>query len=232
MAEIKNFAMRELRERPILFSGPMVRAIIDGRKTQTRRVLNPNGGAARYLATDEASARVEMRRLSPYGQPGDRLYVRETWQEDADWCLRVWYQADGASRSRGYRADDRWMDDVPPPSTPPSTRWKPSIHMPREYSRLTLEITEVRVERLQEISEEDAAAEGVTLSKALMDLAYSPQLRSWVVPDKRSASLVQVPGIRGAFASLWDDLNASRGFGWDANPWVWCIGFKRRDSLP
>ena len=115
------------KERPIIFSGPMIRAILEGRKTQTRRIVKPNC----------------LSKLSPYGRTGDRLWVRETWGHNPEGPGYV-YRSDGDF-------DMKFHGD----------RWRPSIHMPRWASRITLEVTGVRVERLQDINEEDALAEGV-----------------------------------------------------------------------
>jgi hypothetical protein len=182
-----------VRERPILFSSPMVRAILEGRKTQTRRVIG-NGTAEdiyRRWADPEQSPQV-VRLACRYGQPGDLLWVRETWATDDD--KTFWYRADGETYNAGLP-------------------WRPSIHMPRAASRITLEIVSVRVERVQDISREDARAEGLT----------------WVAPTWG------IPGIanswngdpRESFKALWNDINAKRGHGWDSNPWVWVVEFKR-----
>lgn len=194
-------------ERPILFSGPMVRAILDGRKTQTRRVVKPLIDSDRlnaeqwpahspFVGVDGIwrwkNGKVSWSdndRRCPFGDPGDRLWVRETWRRHPDQPGgTVWYRA------------DPMVEDCVARSTP-GWKWTTSIFMPRWASRITLEITEVRVQRLQEISEEDALAEGV---------------RSQI---KHSA----------AFSDLWDSINATRGHGWETNPWVWALTFKRVD---
>lgn len=207
------------KERPILFSGPMVRAILDGRKTQTRRA----GKDQEHRPVDEDEdgwywqkpigeegivyhSRVHVR--CPYGVPGDTLWVRECWgAPDADHPLCV----DGRKPQRGdrmvYRANP--ADDYQWGSGKPSQGgfvWRASIHMPRWASRITLEVTDVRIERVQETSVDDAIAEGVWL-----DPPDAPGFRS---------------ELRPAFRKLWDSLNAKRGFGWEANPWVWVITFK------
>ncbi|MBN6728746.1 hypothetical protein [Burkholderia multivorans] len=205
-------------ERPILFSGQMVRAILEGRKTQTRRIAKDvvaahvvTGEALRDL--DSAGPRVRC----PHGARGDRLWVRETWQgpliEDHErdaylesrtdfhtpkYCE---YAADGGAAPKFVTFDDELVQ-----------RWRPSIHMPRWASRITLEITSVRVERLQSISEPDARAEGVTIEERHMH-GYC-------------AGAYRPPSIR-AFHDLWDSLNAARGHGWDVNPWVWVVEFRR-----
>ncbi|MGG2044062.1 hypothetical protein [Burkholderia gladioli] len=224
-----------MKERPILFSAPMVRAILEGRKTQTRRVLKPT---ARRRSADHcgplspddhrspwrrSARRRGIRRISedgvwgckcPYGEPGDRLWVRETWSTDfARYypCERVWYAADDDRRH-----DIEVRDGVRGIFSPESNlhvpfRWRPSIHMPRWASRITREITSVRVERLQDISEADAIAEGIERTSDGFSVDGGRHFHA----DR----------ARYSFASLWDSLNEERGLGWEANPWVWAIEF-------
>lgn len=213
-----------MKERPILFSAPMVRAMLAGMKTQTRRVFadrDVNGDELHTPAAMQASASREGRwffcaRKSghvygvdcPYGKPGDRLWVRETWGNTG---AGVWTVADARSGLGGgktvYRADGER----------PGCGWFPSIHMPREFSRLLLEITDVRVQRLQGISEADAIAEGCSVE-------LLPSLR---VP--RDSPMAKKPmifcGMRDVYAALWESINGAGS--WDANPWVWAITFKR-----
>lgn len=169
-------------ERPILFNGAMVRAILAGRKTQTRRVMKGDAALLDAILPDYAAR-------CRYGQPGDRLWVRET--------LRRW-----GSQWVAYDAGNT-------PTTDPNVLWRwrgdrcPSIHMPRALSRITLEITAVRVERLQDISEADAESEGVD---------YIP-----AAPARTSH--------RAAFAGLWDGING-KTYPWASNPWVWVVEFK------
>lgn len=194
-----------MKERPILFSAPMVRALLDGAKTQTRRVVKATGRALRHGGGDPtprpASGRLIYRdngawddsplvtvpiAACPYGQPGDRLWVRETWGPcDGGFC---------------YRADE------PSGSTakPDDGRWHPSIHMFRVASRITLEISDVRVQRLQDISGSDAVAEGV----------YAR------LPDNGIAQC--------EFADLWRSINGADS--WAANPWVWVVSFHRLEA--
>lgn len=144
------------KERPILFSAPMVRAILEGRKTQTRWIVKPQSYVHGYggSAPSEIVSALFMAMVAgkcPYGAPGDRLWVRETWT-DLDNISMGAALAAGPSKRIFYAADGHVLDR--------GGRWKPSIHMPRAHSRIVLEMTGVRVERLQEISEEDAKAEG------------------------------------------------------------------------
>jgi hypothetical protein len=187
-------------ERPILFSGPMVRAILEGKKTATRRIVKRQGDMefdpadphfGPYWLSYVTDADGEAARVRcPYGSPGDRLWVREGHALDGS---QVFYRAGHAeAQSSGPRVD---------------IRWRPSIFMPRRASRITLEITGVRVERLQQISEADAMAEGCPL----------------INPDPF------IPGHGGSSASgwysqLWEDINGAGS--WDANPWVWVVEFR------
>lgn len=193
--------MTAVRERPILFSGPMVTAILRGEKTQTRRVVK--GQALEWLAPDmftpEYVANPENG-LCPYGRPGDRLWVRESY--------RV-MRPHGVDEVQ-YKADWRPL---------PHDGWKPSIHMPRWASRLTLEIVSVRVERLQDISNQDAEAEGVVWDgRFCLGSSHVVKGTPKVFVSRREA-----------YRDIWDSINAKRGHGWDTNPWVWVIEFTRVD---
>ena len=264
---MKNqMATTAIREKPILFSGPMVRAILDGQKIQTRRVVQRqprlDGDGVPYILAgrtcrtsgeivrrnkktgDETSRPmtelelIEAHCKCPYGGVGDRLWVRETWVEllhtspatdepllcDGDKLIEhaTFYMRDGVKHWHydgkvvSYRAtsdvefcdgdgftspDFANKDDMP--------RWRPSIHMPRWASRIDLEITGVRVERLQGISNEDAVAEGFQESR------------------RESYGRVILNSPKCNFRELWDSINAKRGYGWDANPFVWVIEFKQ-----
>lgn len=186
-----------MKERPILFSAPMVRALLNGSKTQTRRAAK--GAALQWLVRDKFSPAFvadPSNGLCPYGQPGDRLWVREAWaidDEDGQRCYR-------ADLGLGGDADDWERNRL---EGAPKYRWKPSIHMHRATSRITLEITGVRVERLQDISEADAIAEGV-IGKQTADAHYT---------------------AREAYCVLWEQING--GGAWYNNPWVWVVEFKR-----
>ncbi|WP_122286134.1 hypothetical protein [Pseudomonas syringae group genomosp. 3] len=202
--------MTQAKERPIPFSAPMVRAILEGRKTVTRRVCKPQPSANAHTTSADGSPMTSWWETGkdivrcPYGQPGDRLWVREAWQADAqvnEVAPRelshgepIRYPADGASRQTGCSM-----------ITPGKTR--PSIHMPRWVSRLLLEITAVRVERLQDISKEQALAEGVMNCEQDID------------PDGNGYEPLEL------FGGLWTMINGDGS--WQSNPWVWVVEFKR-----
>jgi len=191
------------RERPILFQGAMVRAILAGTKTQTRRVEwkprrqnGPVPADVTYLPDFTT-----YRSTCPYGQPGDRLWVRESFiHEPADYCWEASVSIPSRPASTVYRADF--------PHSQPGEGWKPSIHMPRQLCRLVLEITRVRVERLQAISDEDAAAEG------------------WPEPPPDGTSHA---APRAWYAALWESINGPSS--WAADPWVWVVEFRRTDGV-
>ncbi|MCP3018012.1 hypothetical protein [Cupriavidus basilensis] len=218
-----------MRERPILFSGAMVRAILDGRKTQTRRALTRQPEADREIITGPYHPTVIARNgeempgeptfgafthdgdwaiKCPYGQPGNRLYVRETWAQPTTLDPGpTFYRADYPDNVLGK------YENLPPAE---AITWKPSIHMPRALSRILLEITGVRVERLNDCSEADALAEGVSPDRTgghFIDTS-----------DCRCASAVGAPAV-DAFQTLWDSINDAGA--WAANPWVWVVEFRR-----
>lgn len=202
-----------MKERPILFSAPMVRAILDGSKTQTRRVVKPRKDLAFGvpLAAHELAGEVNNGEFtnSPFGQPGDRLWVRESfWGCDAS----------GFGDQPCVVYDDEWVGrEYHPAEIRPWARKFgriPSIHMPRDCSRITLEITGVRVERLQSISDMDAIAEGV---KPTSDGAFHIEEDRYRAPDPAEC-----------YARLWESINGAGT--WAANPWVWVIEFKRVDA--
>jgi uncharacterized protein YhfF len=184
-----------MKERGIIFSGPMVRAILNERKSMTRRVIRPQAWnysndvlqpRVIYARENENDFGDPSRPIScPYGQPGDRLWVRETW---FPWPTEA---------KAIYRATDESIIGAP------KSGWKPSIFMPRWASRILLEITDVKVERLTNISVDDAKAEGVS------PLGMEGDGRRW----------------RASFRELWDSINKKHP--WESNPWVWVISFKR-----
>ncbi len=223
-----------MKEHPILFSGPMVRAILDGRKTQTRRVIKkqPNGSITQcYHCPDgrwnwcfSSGVGASDPWPCPYGVPGDRLWVREAWK-----ALRVEVPRKRPVVSVQYKAslDVRqavWFeDDLLPRDRQLTGRWKPSIHMPRWASRILLEVKRVWVERVQDISEEDARVEGISCHDEQVGKHFNLQTVYAAFPDKRGG----FASAREAFECLWDSINTKRGFGWDSNPWVWCVEFER-----
>ncbi len=192
--------------KPIIFSTPMVQAILAGRKTQTRRVVkedrrgewaavndvrnNSEYGASVpcYLHRETAVDDISRNVMYPKYDVGDIFWVRETWSPVQVLPKRYLYKADAENGGEG--------DGLP-------IRWRPSIHMPREAARLFLRVTDVRVERLQNISAEDCEAEGYFETAPV-----EPRPRSW-------------------FSEVWDARNAKRGYGWDSNPWVWVYTFER-----
>jgi hypothetical protein len=223
-----------MKERPILFSGPMVRAILAGQKTQTRRVIRGIDYADRFVSIDggkavftdsildRATGASHLFRIRCPGMPGDRLWVREAWARAPDGGLI--YRAN-FNVEDGFGSE---VVDLPTGRTIP-LRWLPSIHMTRAASRITLEIVGVRVERLQEITETDILAEGtrapVTVAgEPLYTLAAKPfKLTDYVGGDPRMWSGAEY--LRANFGHLWDSINAKRGYPWTSNPWVWVIEF-------
>jgi hypothetical protein len=209
-------------EKPILFSGEMVRAILAGRKTQTRRLVTvPWKGSRRalpyepwwvsedgkLLAQDEYGDFHEAStRMAPYGHAGDRLWVKETFQIN-----HVKYVRGRLPKSRPttlaevlYRADGNYAEQFEQVDSPEMAIWRPSIFMPRWASRLTLAVTGVRIERLHAITDDDAKAEGV-----------------WHEP--RHDGMLSHPRL--AYAELWDKINGKRA-PWEKNPWVWVVDFR------
>lgn len=203
------------KERPILFSAPMVRALLAGTKTQTRRLVRlPSGFVPTRVAPGPFAGHFDFIDDEGMGgmvdEPrwfvGDTLWVRETWS-------RAQFENCGELTTRTvYRAD--FPDDYDGFGI---RRWYPSIHMKRADARLLLEVTDVRVERLQDISEADAKAEGVD---------DGPGRGHHLYPSPRAAR--SSLGHRAVFAELWDQINGERA-AWASNPWVWVVSFKRVD---
>lgn len=220
------------KEYPILFTGPMVRAILDGTKSQTRRVIKPQpteyicdvtnrhmwewkkGKGRCAWAIDmhpKLCARQFLLERSPYGVPGDALWVRENirtlvnqgnnkaWEYGE---FEIEYRADGKLIRCPDEREEWWRHNwhVRPATT------IPAIHMPRWACRLFLKVKAVRVERVQEITNDDAKAEGVRPENAEVNCSGG--------------------AYKNGFVGLWDSINAKRGFGWDTDPWVWVIEFK------
>ena len=206
-----------IKERPILFLAPMVRAILEGRKTVTRcPVKATKAHADGFMMLDHGKGwwpyntfgdftsdheGMEYPIACAYGKPGDRLWVREAWARirvaqapDQEWVV--------------YREGDNRTDYGGP--------WKPGIHMFRRDSRILLEITDVRVERLQDISDKEIEAEGIDLDALADGQDRYDMCHAGSGADGR-------PTLRTAWRDLWE----STGGDWDANPWVWCVSFKR-----
>lgn len=241
--------MSQAKERPILFSGPMVRAILEGRKTVTRREIKPRmrsadtqfelhqqpDGSWRPMHTFDESCMdaqgTEHPIVCPYGQVGDRLWVRESWQDvhpvqvtdgrytqlgragipgPPEVTSQTIYRADGPypvvyhTHAHPYRCLQPDPKHLPTPAEGGFTGWAPSIHMPRWASRILLEITDVRVERLQEITTEQIIAEGLVTSLREHDA---------------------VCDLREQWQQLWSGLNGTES--WTSNPWVWVVEFKQ-----
>jgi len=232
--------MSTIKERPILFSAPMVRAILAGSKTQTRRVVKlrefqpSDTHGYDWTFRDKAMrwhdyrAADLMARRCPYGKPGDSLWVRETLSVTRHW-RQIAYAADDATlyqanQSVGDPRAEALIDRYGTGNFEES-RGVPSIHMPRWACRLVLEITEMRVERLQDISEADALAEGCRWVGCNGDRefysAYSPSPGVKIDVFNPTGA----PTAREAFANLWESINGAGS--WDANPWVWAVSFKR-----
>lgn len=241
-----------VREKPILFSSPMVQAILDGRKTQTRRIIKPQppshidvlhghdlrgrapydlehsetGGVIGYGFHDDSDVLYKF----PYGPVGSRLWVRERW--------RVASINHSIPVAQFYTIQFANFGVLPHPQPEQSLfaplaaseawamgetgtgfgKWRPSIHMPRWASRITLEITDIRVQRLQEISEEDAIAEGIQIGQGLCgENVY------WDYGDNESRSPLKF-GAVDSFYTLWESINGEGS--WDLNPWLWALTFK------
>jgi hypothetical protein len=195
----------------------MVKAILKGQKTQTRRIVKPQ-------PLDDWQG------IKKIYQPGDRLYVRETWFRNEE-CLL--YKASKYENTKAYHGRNGWVQ----------IKWRPSIFMPREAARIWLEVTSVRVERLQEINWKDALAEGIDHSngeddeicdfcpledghKGVKNYGKGPVFCFDGGPCDKAQAHFEDDCI-DCFSELWDSLNSKRGYGWHTNPWVWVIEFKR-----
>jgi hypothetical protein len=215
-----------MKELPILMRGDMVRATLDDRKTKTRRVVKPN-----IIPIVEECFRVngkwcnytfgyDLGGLCPYGRPGDRLWVRETWATAKSLNhVNASHLAGGAPIE--YRADQCLT--ISGGMLPDRGKWRPSIFMPRWISRITLEVVSVMVQRLKDISADDAISEGIRIEKGggLIEGEDCYMMTT-------NTGYMRGPGAAiAAFWNLWDSINSERGYGWDVNPWVWVIEFKR-----
>lgn len=215
----------QVKEKPIIFSGEMIKAILDGRKSQTRRVIKPQPdldkrrhncgitfedgrltwGRAPWYKTDPNNHLVEGKSRCPYGIPGDRLWVAESyWYRDAmhDEFL---YEADGE------KVNGQWNE------------WHPAEEMPMLSSRITIEITDVRVERVQDITEKDSYAEGiddVRVGRGMSEDDLVNVMGGALIATSNDSPIIY------KFRRLCDSIYDKKGFDWDVNPWVWVIEFK------
>lgn len=208
-----------MKERPIIFSTPMVKAILAGRKTQTRRVLKPK--AQEYMrnymnkvldGTIYNYSFEEELATCPYGKPGDFLWVRETWGHTGH---GVWKVSDARMASLNGKVVYRADEDTP-------GGWFPSIHMPKEFARIFLKITDVRIERLQDISDKDAKSEGMYARSTVGDDPSHP-VWTWAPDSPRFDT------AKAAFEYLWQVINGPDA--WNANPWIYALTFERVEAL-
>ena len=184
-----------MKEKPILFSSSMIRAIMDKRKCQTRRVVKPSKGV--YPNEGDMKAFSKHKLLYLWGCPyqvGQVLWVRETFTKDG---ATIYYKANEHEERIAERR---------------GLKWKPSIFMPKKYCRLRLKVTDVRVERIQDISEDDAIAEGIQ------------KVENRFCIDSENSTYISA---KLAFRFLWGSINKSRGFGWSSNPFVFVIEFEK-----
>ena len=203
-----------MKEHPILFNGEMVKAILGGRKTQTRRIIKSQPNYIRFNQVvlnnhvgfeDEHGNPIKC----PFGKVGDRLWVRETfWISQSE--NGILYRADIPMH---WDAKDTECEINDINLKAEEYKWKPSIHMPRMASRIALEIVDIRVERLQDITESDARADGITTEKPKS--AYWENRNNFAVSE---------------FMGLWESIYSKHGCGWFTNPWVWVVEFKMLEA--
>ena len=217
-----------MKERPVLMNGAMVRATLAGTKTHTRRIVKlTDTGRAKEVGSPRNwhLGDPDVIKACHYGQPGDRLWVRETFKAIASGEVKggygevrygFAYQADNATRWNERPTIINDMTDQPPtgPMQFNPVPWKPSIHMPRRASRITLGIVSVRVERLNEISEADAMMEGIE--------SRAEYFRNYGLPESEGGGF-NCPS--NSFRSLWESINGPCS--WAENPWVWVVEFRR-----
>jgi hypothetical protein len=232
-----------MRELPILFNTEMVQAILDGRKTQTRRVIKLRNGElcddCEIPADNPGNYVMDFSRhypkweplYCPYGSRGDLLYVRETWalcqtvdhirRQDGRTFSEISdgfpsYKADGFDSIKDLKEHLLLTGEASMEEVlVDGDKWKPSIHMPKKIARIWLEVKDVRVERLRDIKPEEIKLEGATWKNHLDDGAATTSKGFGTLMD---------------FILLWDKINAKRGYGWDTNPWVWVVEFERVEA--
>lgn len=244
-------------ERPILFSTPMVRAILEGKKAQTRRVIKPQpvfesgydypheNELGIFWKKEESYRNIEefiadCTAKCPYGKPDDTLWVRETWGNwsyDNPDCNAVYYRykADYPNGAKTYMYDNEHECDLP--------KWHPSIHMPRAAARIFLQVKNIRVERLRDITWQDCLREGIDHNddsndnvcnfcdleegqRGVKNFGNGPMFCF----DSGQCEVAQghfKDDCIDCFAELWDGINKARGYGWDTNPWVWVVEFEK-----
>jgi hypothetical protein len=222
--------------KPILFNTEMVKAVLEGRKKQTRRIIKPQpfiaNGAFQFehkkytednhcyseLSEDHEKFDDFLISINPYGQIGDRLWVRETWCHGHEVFMyrppNYW-----------YKVQDAWGDinilENEVDKIGGKLKWKPSIFMPRDASRITLEITDIRVEGIRAISEDDCLKEGIDMESDHASLCIDIEACTTYEND-----LIDGSAIKTVFSKLWDSINAKRGYSFFSNPWCWAISFK------
>jgi len=221
--------MTEVKERPLAFTSEMVRAILDGQKTQTRRTLKWQpldiikgkviDGAQTWVTLDTRDPNHGSIIKCRHGEIGDHLWVKETWcpVHDSEFGEEDWvdYRATPRYANPGVSHPAGWENA---PDDPEALKWRSSRFMPRWASRILLEITDVRVERLQEISQQDINAEGLW--------NYSEEYREEICVWRDCKEAIERTRIK-YFIELWDGINAKGGHPWASNSWVWVIEFKR-----
>ncbi len=226
--------------KPIIFNTEMVRAILDGRKTHTRRVIKPQPDTEwlEYIIKRNETNRPYgengimvmvdgKEKKCPYGVPGDKLWVKETWNAsslDGTW----WEDMVGTCSEKMafnwnmyYKATSQTCK-----------KWRPSRFMPKAFSRITLEVKDVRVERVQDISDEDILAEGTPIpvspnGEILFQLATKPFPLSHYVENPKPKTWTETDYLRAYWGHLWDSINLKRGYGYDVNPWVFVVVFEK-----
>lgn len=194
-----------MKMKPILFSTPMVQAILDGRKTQTRRLVKPQPDARGLRTTNVLFEDYHGMEIRPRFSVGDIMYVRETFGEYRDNTA-----SGGVSIKTVYRADNNLK--------PNNGTWKPSLFMPKSEARIFLKVTDVRVERLQDISQEDAEAEGIK------PVVSGEENKSIAFENYLNSGYIELPPV-ASFQSLWQSINGAES--WEHNPWVFVYTFER-----
>lgn len=225
-----------MTERPILFSAPMVRGLLNGSKTMTRRVVKPQPFAVQELSdgtwesSPDGGFDVGVKRLKcPYGLPGDRLWVRESFWECGRWEPDYGEPGSGDGAGKYWKAFGAWSFDADLCTPISGNIWRriPSIHMPRRRSRILLEVVSTRIERLCAISEVDAIAEGaLSVRSEEWDRKFFP---AWKAACDMACSDGERPPLgpspKRTFLALWESINGNGS--WIANPWVWVVEFRR-----